>query len=173
HSWLLRGICHPDGEDSPAALECFETALRLNPYLNVARHKLFDRARGAKRQALLDEEEGLKRAFWEKQFKDAYFDMGPYAEVIGSTRESHPPHPVGPPRTFEPGEQFQVSLAAGSHWAAAADLGAGPVGDLLRAVRERFGATMVLFDYNRDGKPDLFLLAAVVRDGKLGNLLLR
>src|SRR5262245_1656397 len=67
HSWLLRGICHPDGEDSPAAVECFETALRLNPYLNVARHKLFERARGARRQALLDEEDRLRNAFWEKQ----------------------------------------------------------------------------------------------------------
>jgi hypothetical protein len=46
-------------------------------------------------------------------------------------------------------------------------------GDLRVAVRDRFGATMVVLDYNRDGRPDLFLLSAVVENGQVRDLLLR
>ncbi len=43
---------------------------------------------------------------------------------------------------------------------------------LLQAVRERFGAALIWCDYDRDGRPDLFLLAAVQRNGAVGDLLL-
>src|SRR5262249_35451935 len=66
-----------------------------------------------------------------------------------------------------------VQLAAGARWATAADFGKGPVADLRRAVRTRFGAIVVVFDYNGDGKPDLFLLGAVVEAGQGRDLLLR
>ncbi|MBO0697981.1 MAG: VCBS repeat-containing protein [Zavarzinella sp.] len=174
HSWLYKGICHPDGEESEAALACFRKALELNPYLNVARHKLFTLTREPKRRRELQADfERLHQAFWEKEYKERYYDMGPYAEVIGWTRESHPPQPTGPLPAFDPWEGFRVQLAPGSRWADAADLGEGPEGDLRRLVRERFGATLILFDYNRDGRPDVLLLSAVVRDKKLRNLLLR
>jgi tetratricopeptide (TPR) repeat protein len=174
HSWLYKGICHPDGQDSDAALECYRKALQLDPYLNVARHKLFNLSRDAKqREQLLKEFDRLRQAFWETEYKERYYDMGPYAEVIGHTAESHPPQPAGPLPAFDLWERLRVQLAPGSRWADARDLGDGAAGDLRRLVRERFGATLVLFDYNRDGRPDVFALSAVVRDKKLRNVLLR
>ena len=61
-----------------------------------------------------------------------------------------------------------MKLAAGTRWATAADLG-----ELRALVRARFGATLVVLDYDRDGKPDLFLIGAVVRGGEVCDLLLR
>src|SRR5262249_49618246 len=62
--------------------------------------------------------------------------------------------------------------ADGTNWAKPTDFGGGVRGELLSRLRSRFGAVMVLLDYDGDGKQDVFLLAAVVRKGKLGNLLL-
>jgi FG-GAP-like repeat/ASPIC and UnbV len=173
YSWLQKGDCHPNGNDSPEAIECYRTALRLDPYLNVARHKLFLALHDEKERAALNAEfSELRAAFWERVYDVKYYCMGPYAEVIGRTPETHPRQPVGPIPAFQPWPQFHVTLADGARWAGPADFGQGPEGDLRRLVRERFGATMVLFDYDRDGRPDVFLLSAVVRNGKLGNLLL-
>jgi tetratricopeptide (TPR) repeat protein len=133
HSWLYKGICHPDGEESEAALACFRKALELNPYLNVARHKLFSVTREPKKRKELQAEfERLHQAFWEKEYKEAYYDMGPYAEVIGRTAESHPPQPAGPLPAFDLWDGFRVQLAPGTRWADATDLGDGPAGDLRR-----------------------------------------
>ena len=43
----------------------------------------------------------------------------------------------------------------------------------MRTVRKRFGGDHGCFDFDRDGKPDLFLLAAVVEGGRVRDLLLR
>ena len=40
HTWLRVGATHPDGESSPAARDCYEKALKLDPYLNEARYRL-------------------------------------------------------------------------------------------------------------------------------------
>jgi tetratricopeptide (TPR) repeat protein len=174
HSWLYKGICHPEGEDSPAGIACFRKALELDPYFNVARHKLAGLIRDpVKRKEFQAEFEQLRQAFWEREYKERYYDMGPYAEVIGRSRDDQTRLPAGPIPAFDAWEQFQVVLAPNTKWASPADFGVGPESELQRLVRDRFGATMVLFDYNRDGRPDVFLLGAVVRDGKVGNLLLR
>lgn len=174
HSWMLKGMCHPNGDSSPAAITCFEKALELNPYLNTARHQLFTNARDAKaRRAYLAENENLAKAFWERQFDIKYYLMGPYGEVVGRTKETHPPQAVGPLPTFVPTEGLTIQLAPGARWATAADLGQGPTGDLMRQLRSRFGATLVLFDYNGDDRTDVLLLAAVVEQGQLRDLLLR
>jgi Tfp pilus assembly protein PilF len=171
-SWLNKAVCHPKGEESPEAIRCLHNALRLDPYLNAARHKLFGLARGEERVRLRAEVEQLQQAFWERPVSDKYTDQGPYAEVIGRTAVTHPPQPVGPLRGFDPWEQFTVRLAPGARWATADDFRSGPAGDLMREVRQRFGATMVVFDFDRDGKPDLFLLSAVVEGGRVRDLLL-
>lgn len=172
HSWTFKGWCHPAGDESDEAIACYEKALRLNPYLNIARFKLLGMQRGERRQALLEEWKQLRDAFWDKVTDDKYFDMGPYAEVIGRTKDSHPPQPVGPDRPFDPWAGFTVRLAPGTTWAVN-DATAGVPGEVRRRVAERFGRTMVLFDYNRDGRPDLFLAGAVTDGGQLRDLLLR
>ena len=98
--------------------------------------------------------------------------MGKYAEVIGRV-PGRQATPSARCRFSSRLDSFRVTLADGTRWAKDADLGDGVLGDLRRAVRERFGGTIVRLDYNRDGRPDLLVLGAVVRDGKLGDLLLR
>ncbi|HTU89210.1 MAG TPA: VCBS repeat-containing protein, partial [Gemmataceae bacterium] len=99
--------------------------------------------------------------------------MGPYAEVIGRIGDRPPPPPTGPLALFQPSESLKVQLASGAKWAQTADFGGGAVAEVRRLVRARFGATMVVLDYNGDGKPDLFLAGAVVEKGRVRDLLLR
>jgi tetratricopeptide (TPR) repeat protein len=103
--------------------------------------------------------------------KERYGELGFYAECIGRIPSKDPPR-NGPLPPFVPRE-FEVKLAPGTRWAKAADFGEGPVAELRALLRRRFGAVIVVLDFNRDGLPDLFLLGAVVQDGKLRNLLLR
>src|SRR5438270_90776 len=101
-----------------------------------------------------------------------YTDMGKYATAIDTRPAGVAPPPVGPLPLFLPEKKFDVQLAPNTRWARAEDFGTGAVGDLRRAVRERFGASIVVLDYDRDGKPDLFLVGAVVENGQVRDLLL-
>lgn len=171
YTWLRVGTCHPDGPASDAARTCFEKALALNPYLNEARYRLalaqpFTPEGDAKKTQLLEEVERFVAADFYAESKIEYGQMGPYGDVIGRYPGAAP-QPVGPLPTFTAAVP-KVTLAAGARWATAADLD-----PLRKAARDRFGGTMVLFDYNRDGKPDVLLLSAVVQDGKVRDLLLR
>jgi Tfp pilus assembly protein PilF len=174
YAWFYRGLTAPDKDESPEARQFYRRALDLNPYLNAARYNLAGHAleRDEKRRKeLFDEFQALKRANWETQSSDVYTEKGRYAEVIGRQALEKPP--VGPVPLFERYDAFKVTLADGTRWAGGEDFGESAVGDLRRAVRERFGGTIVRLDYNGDGRPDLLLLSAVVRGGKLGDLLLR
>src|SRR5207237_4274119 len=102
-----------------------------------------------------------------------YTEMGKYAEVIGRSSEQGAASKTGPLPLFAPSKSFEVKLAAGTRWATSADFGKGAKAELRRRLRERFGAVMVVLDYNRDGKPDLLLLGAAVQDGQVRDLLLR
>src|SRR5262249_39943928 len=59
-----------------------------------------------------------------------------------------------------------------ARWATRDDLRKSPHGELRARLRQRFGAVMVVLDYDGDGRPDLFLLGAVVEDGRVRDLLL-
>jgi len=175
YAWYMRGDTHPERNTSPEAKGFFRKALELDPYLNAARYALAYHQDGydpQKTKTILDEAEALKAAFWENKVDVKYTEMGKYAEVIGRHPDPKASPPVGPVPAFEKAS-VEVKLAPGARWAKAADFGEGPAGDLLRAVRKRFGATMVLLDYNGDGRPDIFLLGAVVENGKVRDLLLR
>jgi tetratricopeptide (TPR) repeat protein len=170
HTWLRVGATHPDGEYSPAARDCFEKALKIDPYLNEARYRLSMSVREtdpARQAALLTDLEALRKADRYTESGIKYGEMGKYADVIGRdlTRTDKPA--IGPLPLFGP-PGGKVTLAAGAKWATAADLSATQ-----RAARARFGATMVLFDFNGDDKPDVFVAAAVVEGGKVRDLLLR
>ncbi len=173
-AWSQKGVTHPAGGDSAEAQACFEEALRLDPYLNNARYNVAVQSRqisAARRKELLDELDALRRGEWETRTGFRYLEMGRYAEAVSRRRDLEAKD-VGPLPVFAEAEPFRVRLADGAAWAKGADLGGGPEGELRRAVRGRFGATLVLLDYDRDGRPDLFLLGAVVQDGKVRDLLL-
>ena len=174
HAWLQRALATPNKDESPEAKGFLRRALELNPYLNAARYALAQHGfehDDKRSKELLDEFQALATAGWQENYRLAYTEMGRYAEVIG--RNAKEQVPSAPLPLFERDRAFRVTLADGSRWAKDQDFEAGVVGALRRRVRERFGATMVRLDYNGDGRLDLLLLGAVVRDGKLGDLLLR
>lgn len=175
HTWLHKGITHPNGKESPEARKCFVEALRLNPYLNAARYMVAQHPVGRDLEVtkqLLEEHRLLVAADWEDKYKIAYSEMGPYAEVIGRFDKGQP-SAIGPLPMLERWKGFEVRLAPRTTWAKDGDLSAGASGQLERAMRGRFGAAIIAFDYNRDGRPDLFIPSAVMRDKSLGDLLLR
>src|SRR5439155_21780626 len=165
------GQSHPDGTESEAARKCYEEALQRNPYLNAARYSLFlslrqvDPERSAR---LLDEFQAFKAAEWEALSGIKYTEMGKYADVIGRDPTARGRAEIGPLPMFESPAGFKVNLAAGARWVTAADLDPPR-----KAAREPFGGAIVLLDFNRDGKPDLFFVAAVVQYGKASELPLR
>lgn len=170
HTLFRLASTDPAGTRSPEARKYFEEALKLDPYLNAARYNLGlilvaeDPERGKK---LLDEFEALKAAEWSTLSGTKYGEMGKYADVIGRYPATAAPV-IGPVPVFDSPADFKVTLAPGAKWATAADL--GPAG---AAQRERFGGSIVLFDYNRDGRADVLLLSAVVENGKVRDLLLK
>src|SRR5579884_1085611 len=174
YSWYWLGsLTH---EDNKERLHCFEEALKHDKHLSGALYGLAMDMRPIdenRAQALLEECEALKRSDWENAVKLAYSRMGHYAEAIGRT--SDPPRlmVIGPLALFQPSESLKVQLASGAQWAKAEDFGSDTLAEARRLVRARFGATMVVLDYNSDGKPDLFLAGAVVEKGQVRDLLLR
>jgi hypothetical protein len=172
HAWLYLAMCDPDPQESARAKECFEKALALNPYMNAARNGLIGHVGTDpdRQRQLIDEFKRLIAADMAEETKDQYTALGRYATAIGSSPA--PPPAVGPLPLFEQKDGLAVTLAPGTTWAKPDDLGAGPVGDLRRAVRSRFGGVIVQLDYDRDGKTDLLLLGAVVHGGQLSDLLL-
>src|SRR5262249_6555522 len=117
--------------------------------------------------------EQLKQRELSHETSHKYTEEGSkYSEVIGAPVPK-PAVPAAPLPLLQPNENFTVKLAPNTRWATAADLGTGPAGDLRRRLRARFGATIVRLDYNGDGRPDLFLIGAVVEKGRVRDLLLR
>jgi tetratricopeptide (TPR) repeat protein len=169
HTWVRLGETHPDGPRSPAAAKCFEQALQLDPHLRGAVYNLIGATADtdpARSQKAMDEFNALIRADRFNESEIRYGVMGKYADAIGRD-PTWPPTPAGPLPLFTAPDGFKVTLAGGTRWATAADLPPA-----VRAARERFGGGLVLCDFDRDGRPDLFLPAAVVESGRLRDLLL-
>ncbi len=171
HAWFFLGLALP--QKSTKRLECFQKAVDRNPYLAGAIYALSQELRRkdakAQAEALQKLQDKLKLAYADVVAGEPYSQSGRYTEVIGRIPqevEKGAPLPL-----FEVADKFQVRLAPGTRWATQADF-KGPEADLRRAVRQRFGGTLVFLDYNKDGKPDIFLLGAVVRNGQVEDLLL-
>jgi hypothetical protein len=172
-SWYWLGSLQEPG--SPKQTECYERALKFNPHLRSAIYGLslnFRQSDPKKADALLAKSEALQRADWENKLEIAYGRMGHYADVIGRAPSLGTPR-TGPIPLFQKRESFSVRLADGVKWATAADFGKDAVGQLRARVRARFGGTLVVLDYNHDGKPDVFLAGAVVEKEQIRDLLLR
>jgi hypothetical protein len=174
YSWYWLGTLKPsDGDEQP---ECFRKALERNRHLSGAVYSLamiLRRTDPDASQKMLDELEQLKRADWENIAQVKYSRMGPYAEVIGRPGDATADARTGPLPLFQRRDGFKVHLAPGARWAKEDDFGKSTIGELRRLVRKRFGAAMVVLDYNRDGSPDMFLAGAVVEKGEVRDLLLR
>ncbi len=174
HAWLQRALALPNKDESPEAKEFLRKALELNPYLNAARYALAQNAfehDDKKSKQWLDDFQALAAADWQDNYRLAYTEMGRYAEVIGRVQPGNAP--AAPLPLFERFGAFRVALAEGTRWANDQDLASSENGALKKKIRDRFGGTLVKFDFNGDGRLDLLLLSAVVRAGKLGDLLLR
>lgn len=172
-AWYQLGyVLSQQGDDTDEATRCFERAHRLNPYMSGPLSNLISRVDDEERkQRLVQEDAELRAAQVMAPNTLKYTEQSSrYARVIPGTQA--PAAPLAP-LSFSPLSTFKVSLAPGTRWASPADLGSGDLGTLRREIRRRFGATMIAFDYNRDNRLDLFLVNAVVRDGRLGDLLLR
>ncbi len=175
HAWYNLGKCYEF--DYPAAAEsCLKTAAELDPYLVSAVYGLaMQKNRAGLREEgmrLLERHQQLTSIKWDTPNEIKYGRMGRYADVIG--RDAKRPNPrVGPLPLFQPVDNLDVKLADGTRWAIAEDFAGDPIRELRGRVRERFGVTTVTIDYDVDGKTDILLLGAVVRDGGVGDILLR
>jgi tetratricopeptide (TPR) repeat protein len=155
--------------------ECYRKAYELDPALAPAVYGmaqvLLRQGKRKQGEELLARHGQLNASGTGVPLAVKYSEMGRYADVIGRRLEPLPPH-IGPLPLFAPRE-LKVVLAPGARWATADDFGKDPVGQVRARVRARFGAAVAVFDFNGDGKPDLFLAGAVVEKDQVRDLLLR
>jgi len=175
HSWYQMAKTCPEGDSSATAKSYLDKALKLDPYLNAARYALAQHPHerdDAISQQLLDDHKALINANWENEYRIRYSEMGRYAEVIGRT-PAKATTTTGPIPMFQAMPVENIALADGTRWVAENDLTKqGPIDGLRSRLRARFGGTMILLDANRDGKPDILMLSAVVENGAIRNVLL-
>jgi tetratricopeptide (TPR) repeat protein len=147
---------------TPEVKRHLEKALALDPYLLGALYSLWEVTRledEAKAQELLRRFKELTEAEWTNPVAVKYGEMGKYAEVIGRhPRESNVV--TGPLPLFRRDEGAQVILREGVSWTSGRDA-IGPAAHLGYKARARFGGAMVVFDYDGDGRLDVFLSGAV------------
>jgi hypothetical protein len=176
--WLGRSLEHAD---KPRAAKCIRQALKIDPQLATAYYilrplliatdrKEADRALDEFRALRFPDDDSDTRG---NKIGINYAQMGRYGEVIGGLPDPRAKPRTGPIPRFDAHDHLRIELAKGTSWASRAEFGKDDIGQLRARVRERFGAVMVVLDYNNDGRPDLFLVGAVVRNGKVGDLLLR
>jgi hypothetical protein len=164
-------------DDDKRAIACYERAVELNPYCASAIYAVSQRLpfSDPRREQLLAEHQRFRRDEFILPdllgFKGKHTEFGKYALAIGRT-ERAPAIPAGPLPLFEHARNFKANLADCTCWATRDDLLKTPHGELRARLRDRFGGVIVVLDYDRDGRPDLFLPSAVVQDGKVRDLLL-
>jgi hypothetical protein len=161
-------------------ITAFKRALECNPYLSAAVYKLAfaQRLMGDRETAkkLLDRWKRLGAGSGAIRFGDEsshiYGDQGRYAQVINPLVDQESlSTPFRPPH-FDPPAPLKIQLAEGDRWVSSPDF-TGRLAVIGRA-RARFGAPIVAFDADGDGRTDLFLPSAVtgsrgVRDALLLN----
>jgi tetratricopeptide (TPR) repeat protein len=174
-AWYWLGSSYLEERDQ--RIRCYQRALELDPNLTAALQGLHDglQQEGKPQEArqFIERLQALRQADWESSIDTRFYsDLGKYALVIGRAASAERAPPTGPIPIFAHDPTFRVQLAEGAHWATASDFGQGVLAELRAAVRQRFGGTIVVLDYDRDGYPDLFLLGAVSEGGQVRDLLL-
>ncbi len=165
---LYLGQSSIDSQESEESRGYVRKALALNPYLVPAWYALANHASTgpAEQRERLDRMRQLQAANWEDEARpDKHSEQGRYATVIG--RGLVKPADIGPMPTFEQRPTWKMDASV--KW----DVSAQPVDPLLQAMRAHFGGVIVRFDFDGDDRPDLLLLSAVIRNGKLCDVLLR
>lgn len=164
HAWYQVGKCLMELDARPdEAFEALTKAVELEPALNAARYALamHPKTPAENRKKMLDEQQALAEAIWEREYKIRYYDMGPHAEAV-------PLPPVPPPQGVQAlaPSDVPVALAAGTEWLTS--------GDKLEnaSAITRQGRCSIVLDRLDNGTEDIFLPGAVLRGGKPGDLLL-
>lgn len=179
HTWLEYGmtLTDPEHEGSPAGrkqapelIAAFDKALAANPYLVTAMYtlsqaygKASDRVaarRWLELRAKFDPKRQSNAAAAGEVAATVYDEMGKYARIINPFPRPAPPVAPPPAPKFAPVDAANWSLSPGDRWATAADY-AGRHAAIGR-VRARFGAGVATGDFDRDGRLDVYLTAAVV-----------
>jgi hypothetical protein len=173
HAWYFLGLAQAPA--SAEAVNCFKKALEADPYLQGALYSLSQALRVDDPQKSKELQQLFSKFFDTRRGDRAetvYTKMGRYADVIGRPERTMQETATGPLPLFVKQDNFKVELAPEARWVNDDDLGKGPEADLRRAVRRRFGGTLVVLDYDHDGQLDLLLLGAVAAKGKVRDLLL-
>jgi len=160
----------PGVKQADALIDLFSKALDRNPYLVTALYRLGQSYGWARNRGKQDEllrrwrllniaEDNPAGAGDMDMTKPFYGGLGRHALVIDPFAPEKAPTVAAPPPRFDLLAPLNVKLPDGERWVNAYDF-AGPLAVLGRA-RSRFGATVVPFDADGDGRTDLFLGAAV------------
>jgi tetratricopeptide (TPR) repeat protein len=188
NAWLELGstMTDPDGKKVlpgsrllPELISCYAKAVELNPYLTTAIYKLsmahgYNGDRILQKQ-LLDKDRKLDP----KKSPDgpgeravlAYGEMGRYARVIDPFPRPKAPEKVAPTPRFDSLNEILVALPTGHRWAKESDF-TGSL-EVIGRVRARFGQGVAVFDFDRDGLPDVYLTSAVVGPKGVRDVLLK
>jgi tetratricopeptide (TPR) repeat protein len=187
HAWFKVGatLTDPTNPELPAGIEqatelikLYSKALECEPYLVPALYKLQqvcgwarDRAKQAELTALWKQLNPRNNPAGPGDTGDEYYgESGKYARIINPFPLAKPLSPESPAPRFEAISAIEVKLGSEEHWAKAEDF-TGPLAAIGRA-RARFGAAVVTFDADGDGRADLFLAAAVKGPRGLRDVLL-
>lgn len=174
HAWYQTGKCLLDlDKDLEGSKAAIEKALFLEPALNAARYALamHPLTPHDKRKSLLDEQQALIKATWEREYSLRYIEMGRFAEAMPwhiANRSIAQPATVLKPTgiVIEPSAIPSIaSLAIGGEEHILID---GPGMKLLKSkdwadITESKGLSgisarlLIVADINNDGESDLVL----------------
>ena len=177
NAWLELGgtLTDPDRPGMKAGkaqagelVRLYSKAVECNPYLTTAMYKLafaYQASGDPKAQVKLLQlfstlNPDRNAAGSGEVAKLVYGEMGRYARVIDPFDRPREPEKVAPSPRFDPPLEIRVTLPDGHRWAKSTDF-TGPLA-IVERVRARFGQAVATFDADLDGKPDLYLTAAVV-----------
>ena len=175
YAWYWLGSCLMT-TDPERAEQAFRKAVELNPILIPALYglarTLMQRGEPDEAKELLERKKVLDETKQGLLVKIVYDDMGPYANAIGRAGVDVVASKAKPV-VYQPWRELTVTLDGSTRWLQWGDLEGSGLLQLVNVARERLGFPWATLDYDGDGDLDVLLAGAVVRDGQVGNVLLR